>query len=68
MKMKRDEEIYLTLQEVADKLSFSYVTIYSWVRSGKMPSYNWNGAYRVSDKELRAFIKAGRNKKVKVGT
>ena len=66
--MKEAKEMYLTIQEVAEKLGFSYITIYSWVKSGKMPSYNWNGAYRISDKELKAFIKAGKNNRVKVGT
>lgn len=65
--MKGDREMYLTIQQVSEKLGFSYVTIYGWVKRGKIPSYNWNGAYRISDKELRAFIKAGKSNNVKVG-
>ena len=65
--MKEAKEIYLTIQEVAEKLGFSYITIYGWVKRGKIPSYNWNGAYRISDKELKAFIKAGKSNNLKMG-
>lgn len=62
------EEKFLTVQEIAVKLGFAYITIYGWVKSGKIPSYNWNGRYRILERDFQAFVKAGKGQRLKVET
>jgi excisionase family DNA binding protein len=47
---------YYTLQEVADLLKVKYLTIFRWVRSGKLPAYKFGKQYRVSKQILQKFI------------
>ena len=54
-----------TIQEVADKLGFTYITVYFWIRKGILPYFNYNGSYRIAEKDLKAFIEAGYQKKSK---
>ncbi|GAI77053.1 unnamed protein product [marine sediment metagenome] len=60
------KEKFLTVPEVAQKLNFSYITVYGWVKSGKLKSYNFNGSFRVTEKDFQAFVQAGKNNKLKV--
>ena len=52
----------LTLQEVAEKLNMHYMTIYSWVKSGKLPAIQFGKIYRIDEEVLKKFIEE--NKKV----
>ena len=52
----------LTLQEVAKKLNMHYMTIYSWVKSGKLPAIQFGKIYRIDEEVLKKFIEE--NKKV----
>lgn len=47
---------YYTLQEVAELLKVKYLTIFRWVRSGKLPAYKFGKQYRVSKQILQKFI------------
>lgn len=58
----KGEVTMLTLQQVAKKLNMHYMTIYYWVRDGKLPAMQFNKIYRVSEKDLDKFIED--NKKV----
>ncbi|MBA7516046.1 hypothetical protein ES705_08091 [subsurface metagenome] len=53
---------YLSTQEVADKLSVSYLSVYYWIRDGVLPAYKFRRAFRISVTDLDKFI---RDKKVK---
>ena len=53
---------YYTTQEVADKLSVSYGTVYVWIKEGILPAYKFRREFRVSATDLNKFIK---DKKVK---
>jgi excisionase family DNA binding protein len=54
------EEKFFTLQEVADALKVNYMTVYRWVRAGKLPAYKFGTEWRVEDSDLREFIAARR--------
>ena len=61
--MRGGEEMeYLSTQEVADKLSVSYLSVYYWIRDGVLPAYKFRRAFRISVTDLNKFI---RDKKVK---
>lgn len=47
---------FYTLQEVADLLKVQYLTIFRWVKSGKLPAYKFGKQYRVSAETLKNFI------------
>jgi len=64
--MLKGKEKFLTVQEVADRLGFSYITVYGWVKSGKLPSYNFAGGFRIKERDFEAFVEAGRNNNLKV--
>lgn len=53
---------YLSTQEVADKLSVSYLSVYYWIKGGVLPAYKFKRDFRISVTDLNKFIK---DKKVK---
>ncbi|MBA7565246.1 hypothetical protein ES708_06922 [subsurface metagenome] len=59
--MKKEGKM-LTLTEVAKRLNCHYMTIYSWVKSGKLPVTQFGKIYRVDEEVLEKFIEE--NKKV----
>lgn len=64
-KMLGIKERFLTVPEIANKLGFAYITVYGWVKSGKLKSYNFNGSFRITEKDFQAFVKAGKGNKLK---
>ena len=52
---------FYTCQEVADLLGLSLTTIYSWVQSGRLPSYKFGKSIksrtRILDSDLKEFCK-----------
>mgnify|MGYP000946301294 CR=1 FL=1 len=49
---------YYTPQQVADKLQLTVRTIWSYIRSGKLPASKLGREYRISDEQLDRFMKA----------
>lgn len=47
---------YLTVQEVADFLRLSVLTIYKYIKEGELQAVEFGGHYRVSRKALEKFI------------
>lgn len=47
---------FLTLQEVAKILKVSYITVFRWVKSGKLNSVKAGKQYRISSIELNNFL------------
>lgn len=50
---------YYSLEEVANILNVSYMTIYRWVHSGKLNSFQVGRQHRISSENLQAFIEKG---------
>lgn len=50
-----------TLQEVADYLKVSRQTIYNYVTAKRLKASKIGKEYRVTEKDLQAFIRQGRN-------
>ena len=55
--MKMDDEFY-TPQEVAKLLKISYMTVYRWIKSVKLPSYQVEKQYRIKKTDFNAFIES----------
>ena len=56
------EEKYYTPQEIAELLKISYMTVYRWIRAGKLEAYQVQKQYRIREADFNSFMKA--NKKV----
>ncbi len=55
-----NDEFY-TLREVAKLLKVSYMTVFRWVKSEKIPAYKFEKQYRVSKEDLEKFIEERKN-------
>jgi excisionase family DNA binding protein len=47
-----DQEEYLTIDEAAQKLKISKVTIYRMAQKGKLPAVKFGKSWRISSKKL----------------
>ncbi len=56
------EDKYYTIQEIADILKVNYMTVYRWIRAGKLEAYQLQKQYRIREADFKKFMKA--NKKV----
>lgn len=50
------EDIFYTLEEIAQKLRVSYMTMYRWVKDGKLKAVKAGKQYRVKQSELDKFL------------
>ena len=48
-------EKYYTIEEVAKMLKVAYLTVYRWIRSGKLKSSKAGKQYRIKEAELDKF-------------
>lgn len=53
--MKQINEYY-SIQEVADKLSVAYLTVYRWIRAKKLHAIKAGKQYRIKKEMLDIFI------------
>lgn len=53
------ETQYYTLDEVAVMLKVVYLTVYRWVRAGKLKAYKVGKQYRISKEQLDLFLEPG---------
>lgn len=49
------EDEYYSIQEVAYKLKVAYLTVYRWIKSGKLKAIRAGKQYRIGKKELNSF-------------
>jgi len=50
----------LTLKQVAVRLNMAYVTVYGYVREGKIPAIQFKQSYRVKEEDLEKYINDNR--------
>lgn len=51
-------DTFFTPKEVAKTLRLNLLTIYSYIRSGDLPTIKFGRYYRISNKDLHEFIKS----------
>lgn len=54
--MEKINEEFLTIEEISKILKVSYLTVYRWVKAGKLISYKAGKQYRVKKKDIDNFI------------
>lgn len=50
-------EQYYSIDEVAKMLKVAYLTVYRWIRDGKLNSVKAGKQYRIDKSELNNFLK-----------
>lgn len=51
------EDLYYSIEEVAKMLKVAYLTVYRWIRSGKLLALKAGKQYRIAKDELEKFMK-----------
>ena len=59
-KDKTMEEKYYTTQEIADLLKVVYMTVYRWIRAGKLEAYQVEKQYRIREADFKKFMEANK--------
>lgn len=48
--------VFLTPEQVAEKLQVTTRSVYNWLRSGKLKGLRAGGSWRVTEDDLMAFL------------
>ena len=59
--MKNIEEFY-TAEELAEKLRVNIMTIYRYIKAGKIKAYKFGKEFRVEKNEFESFLKKSSTK------
>lgn len=51
------QETFYSLKEVSIILKVAYLTVYRWVKSGRLSAYRVQKQYRIKKEDLDSFIK-----------
>jgi len=51
-----EEEKYYTIEEVAEMLKVVYMTVYRWVRQGKLKAFRVGKKYMIKKSDIEALI------------
>lgn len=51
-----DKQEFYTAQELADKLRVNIMTIYRYIKAGKLKSYKIGKEFRIDKKEFDSFL------------
>lgn len=54
--MKKEQEFYLA-EELAEKLRVNIMTIYRYIKSGKLEAYKIGKEFRIDKGEFQSFLK-----------
>jgi len=57
------DPLLLTIQEVAETLKVSKMTIYRYIKAKKIPAYKLEQELRIKESELQNFLDERRTKK-----
>ncbi len=59
--MKKEHEFYLT-EELAGRLRVNIMTIYRYIKAGKLVAYKIGKEYRIGKKEFNRFLQKVKTK------
>ena len=55
-------EQFYTPREVASTLKVAYLTVYRWIKAGKLKAYKVEKQYRIRKEDLDSFLEARQEK------
>ena len=53
---------FYTTQEIADILRVDYMTVYRWIRAGKLEAYQVQKQYRIKESDFNKFMEANKTR------
>lgn len=59
------KDTYYTIQEIADLLKVNYMTVYRWIRAGKLEAYQVQKQYRIKEVDFQKFMEANKKNSIK---
>ncbi|MCC7436772.1 helix-turn-helix domain-containing protein [Candidatus Nomurabacteria bacterium] len=59
------EEKYYSIDEVAELLKVAYLTVYRWIKAGKLEAVKAGKQYRITQVALDVFLTSDHNVKSK---
>ena len=65
VKSKVMEEKYYTPKEIAELLKINYMTVYRWIRDGKLEAYQVQKQYRIKEADFSRFMEANKKAPLK---
>ena len=54
--MRTVEETYFTVEEVAERLKVSNMTVYRWIKAGSLDAYKLGGEFRITERDINQFL------------
>ena len=63
LKDKTIEDKYYTPQEIATILKVNYMTVYRWIRAGKLEAYQVQKHYRIKESDFEKFMESKKRTK-----
>jgi excisionase family DNA binding protein len=54
------EDKYYITQEIADTAKLDYMTVYRWIRAGKLEAYQVQKQYRIKEADFDKFMEANK--------
>ncbi len=54
--MRTVEETYFTVEEVAERLKVSHMTVYRWIKAGNLGAYKLGGEFRITEGDVERFL------------
>ena len=58
--MQTVEETYFTVDEIAERLKVSRMTVYRWIKAGQLGAYKIGGEFRITERDIERFLEARR--------
>ena len=55
--MSEDKKQFYTAKELAELLGFNIMTIYRYLKSGKLKAYKMGKEFRIDNTEFQSFLK-----------
>lgn len=60
--MSENKKQFYTAQELAEILGFNIMTIYRYIKSGKLKAYKFGKDFRIDNAEFQSFLKIVKTK------
>lgn len=57
-----EKEKYYTIEEVAEMLRVAYMTVYRWIKAGKLEAVKAGKQFRISEKCLQDYLDSNTKK------
>lgn len=56
----------LTAKEISTRYKVSYITVFRWIKAGKLPAFKVGKQYRVKQEDLDSFIESSKPERKKL--